>query len=97
MKTIIIDSLFKISQFFQEVKTSFSVNKGKTREELFDGWKKGLKEEKFNTDEILQIEEGCELLMKTFGYRSDVLSKQNISSVEENWNPSDSRILTPLH
>ena len=75
-------------------RTSFSINKGKTEAELFDGWKKGLDAGKFNATEISQIEARCKVLMKIFGYKRDVLLNQNISSAEKNWSPTDRRIVT---
>ena len=65
-------------------KSTFTVNKRKTEEQIFDGWKTqvpGLVSE----NEIKEIETRCRVMMKLFGYRADVLGQKNISSVDPDW------------
>ena len=65
-------------------KATFTVNKKKTDEQIFDGWKTFIP--KFASDEdINEIESRCRVMMKLFGYRMNVLGQKNISSVDLDW------------
>ena len=65
-------------------KSTFTVNKGKTEEELFNGWKASVPE-LVSENEIQEIENRCRVMMKFFGYTADVLGQKNQSSVEPDW------------
>ena len=47
-------------------KSTFTVNKGKTEEQIFDGWKRKVPE-LVGDNEIQEIESRCRVLMKLFG------------------------------
>jgi hypothetical protein len=66
-------------------KSAFSVNKAKTEEEIFDGWKKNVPES-VSEEEIQEIEQRCRVMMKLFGYRADILGQNKLSAVEPDWN-----------
>jgi len=68
----------------EKEKSTFTVNKGKTEEEIFDGWKNKVPD-LVSKEEIKEIENRCKLMMKLFGYRRDVFGKTNVSSVDPDW------------
>ena len=65
-------------------KTTFSVNKAKTNEEIFDGWRAYVPEVVKHKD-IIEIESRCRVMMEFFGYRMNVLGQKNVSSVDPDW------------
>ena len=68
----------------EKEKSTFTVNKEKTEEQIFDGWKTKVPN-LVSENEIQEIESRCRVMMKLFGYKTDVLGQQNISSVDQDW------------
>ena len=69
----------------EKEKSRFSVNKGKTKEEIFDDWKKSVPD-LVSENEIQEIEKKCRVMMKLFGYRTDILGQNDLSANDPNWN-----------